>query len=62
MQIGAVGIEPRFRAAQIRADSLNQPPESARVSHFDQVRDFVRGSTSTSPTGSTDRALTPDRI
>ena len=41
MQIGAMRIEPCFGAAQIRADSFNQPPEPARMIQLDQMSNFM---------------------
>jgi len=42
VQVGAMRIEPGFCTAHVGADSLDQPPESARVIHLDQVRHFMR--------------------
>src|SRR6185312_8023758 len=43
MQVGAVGVEPGLGAADIGINACNDPPESARMIHLDQVGNLVRG-------------------
>src|SRR5438093_9063725 len=41
MKIGAMSVEPSLGMAHMRADTLDQPPEPARVVHLDQMSNLV---------------------
>src|SRR5579872_3940555 len=42
MQVRAMRIEPCFGARDVRTNTIDQPPETPRMIHLDQMRDFMR--------------------